>query len=308
MRIWMRLIAGAFAVMALDLVLPSTVWAIECPVLTDTEKGELLALHLFGGPPSGGEILIRRGYVTEYDSERRVPRWTAWSAAPEYLDTPKRKGRWSSFRGDPDIDNPVVKDDYTGLHAEFDYARGHIVPYFVSGGDRDNDGIDAEVEGVSNLPIEDIDDACTVFEINYMSNIAPQFHSTFNGSGGLWFELETIVRQKIVGDGATINIIAGTVFGEGQVHKVGPDSDIHVPHMFYKILVTEFGLVPFLFVHTAQVGPAGCDLDAALETCIVKLADIEAITGLDFLAGLSDEDEALWEGTDGKSIWQMLIQ
>ena len=295
------------AILALLVLRPDTAGAVICPALSEEDKSALVAEHLFGGAPSSGAILIRRGYVTEYDAARRVPRWAAWHAAPDYLDTPEREGRWKSFRTDPDVGNPVRNGDYTGLKAAFDYARGHIVPYFISGGDRDDDGQDAEIETENNLPIEDIDDACTVFEINYMSNVAPQLHGAFNGAGGLWFELETIVRTKLIGAVTPLRIIAGTIFGDADIHKVGPDEDIHVPHMFYKIVIADSGVVPFLFIHKAQIGDKGCGLDAALETCIVKLADIEALTGLDFFAGLPDTDEALLEGTDGRAVWQVLL-
>ncbi len=295
------------AILALFILRPLTAGAVTCPTLSAYGKGVLVGEHLFGGAPSPGTILIRRGYVTEYDSERGVPRWAAWHAVPEYLDTPKREGRWKSFRTDPDLDDPVRNGDYDGLKAAFDYARGHIVPYFMAGGDRDDDGQDAEIEAVNNLPIEDIDDPCTVFEINYMSNVAPQLHGAFNGAGGLWFALETVVRTQLVGTGTSLHITAGTIFGDADIHKVGPEEDIHVPHMFYKILITESGVVPFLFIHKAQIGDKGCGLDAVLETCIVKLADIEALTGLDFFAGLSDADEALLEGTDGTAVWDVLL-
>src|SRR3546814_1893293 len=86
-----------------------------------------------------------------------------------------------------------------------------------------------------------IEDACTVFEFNYMSNIAPQLHSRFNGSGGLWYKLETRIRERVAGKGKSVHIIAGTVFGDGDAHVVGPDEDIFVPHMFYQIIISEHG-------------------------------------------------------------------
>lgn len=301
----------AQALLAVCLVAAGDARGQSCPALSEDDKAALSAEHLFGGPPSpriiGGTILIRRGYATEYDAARRVPRWTAWHATPAYLDTPKRKGRWARFRTDPDVGNPVRKNDYNGLFDAFDLARGHIVPYFIAGGDRDGDGMDAEIETADNLPVEDIDDACTVFEINYMSNIAPQLHGNFNGAGGLWFALETAVRKDIVGGGKAIHIIAGTVFGDADIDKVGPDADIQVPHMFYKILIADAGAVPFLFVHTAKIGSKGCPLDAALESCIVTVGDIEAVTGLDFFAGLDDGTEARLEGGDGRAVWQVLL-
>lgn len=280
--------------------------ADECPPLSADQKRDLIAEHVFGGLPSSQEVLVRRGYVTAHDLDRRVPRWAAWRATAEYLDTPKRTGRWSRFRTDPDLPDGVADDDYDGLFARFNFARGHIVPYFISGGDRDGDGADAEIEDEKGLPVEDIDDACTVFEINYMSNIAPQLHNRFNGSGGLWFKLETIVRREILPAGASLNIIAGTVFGDAPVDTVGPRADIQVPHMFYKILISEHGAVPFLFAHGAQLDGKGCVLDAEIESCIVPVGDIEALTGLDFFSELDHAVEARLEAGDGLAIWHLL--
>lgn len=282
--------------------------AHDCPPLSPYAKAVLMAEHLFGGPPSDGAVLVRRGYVTEYDAARRVPRWVAWRATESYLDTPARKGRWKSFRSDPDIASPVGDDDYNGLFAAFNFARGHLVPYFISGGDRDGDGMDAEIENAPGLPVEDIDDACTVFEVNYMSNVAPQLHNDFNGAGGLWFELETKVRTEILGAGKSIHIIAGTVFGDAATQTVGPNADIHVPHMFYKILIGEPGVTAFLFAHIARIGGQGCARDTALESCIVTVADVEAVTGLDFFARLDDATEALLEETDGRAVWGALLE
>src|SRR3546814_10814122 len=70
-------------------------WAESCLPLSEYRRAVLTAEHLFGGKPSSGDILVRRGYVTEYDAVRRVPRWAAWRAAPAYLHAPTRSGRWS---------------------------------------------------------------------------------------------------------------------------------------------------------------------------------------------------------------------
>ncbi len=100
--------------------------------------------HAYGGIPSDESFKDRNAYIMQFDSAHKTPRWVAYHVKPSYLDTPPRKG--------------------------------HIAPYFISGGDRDHDGTDAE-DG-------DIDDAKTVHEIMYMSNMAPQHHNNFNGSGG----------------------------------------------------------------------------------------------------------------------------
>ena len=265
--------------------------------------------HLPSGAPSSGPVRIRRGYVMQYDAARRVPRWAAWHASKDYRTTPDRDiSRWGSFHSDPvDGAEAVTHSDYGGI---FDngqgYARGHIVPYFISGGDRDGDGMDAELEGVSGEPVEDPDDACTVFEINQMSNISPQLHNRFNGSGGLWGKLEKAVR-KIVDSGKDLHLIAGPIFGPEPVKKVGPNEDIHVPHMFFKIVVSDRGVVGFLFAHERQDHVLACPLTATLQDCIAPIDAIEEASGLDFFSTLSDDTEALIEAASTKMIWNTLV-
>ena len=287
--------------------LAASAWGQDCPPLSDYRRAVLMAEHLFGGRPSNGAILVRRAYVTEYDAPRRVPRWVAWHATPGYLQTPKRSGRWASFRIDRDVPNSVRSPDYLNLLDTRDLARGHLIPYFIAGGDRNGDGVLAAVDSPDDLNVADIDDACTVFEVNFMSNIAPQLHSRFNGSGGLWNQLETRVREDILGRGKSVHVIAGPVFGNAPVEHAGPNADIQVPHMFYKILISDPGVAAFLFAHPGRIGTKGCALDAVLEDCIVTVADIESLTGLDFFAGLDDASEALLEGTDGRAVWHVLL-
>jgi hypothetical protein len=53
--------------------------------------------------------------------------------------------------------------------------------------------------------------------------------------------------------------------------------------------------------------PNGCALDAVLASCIVAIADIEAITGLDFFAAFDDALEALLQTPDGDAVWLVLV-
>ena len=70
-----------------------------------------------------------------------------------------------------------------------------------------------------------------------MSNMAPQHHQGFNGSGGLWSHLERWIQPELVLEGGTeLWVYAGTVFGLGVPERVGPGGDIHVPPMFFKIV------------------------------------------------------------------------
>ncbi len=65
----------------------------------------------------------------------------------------------------PDIPNPVRTADYNGA-GSIDVARGHIVPCFISGGDRDDDGLKA---ANNQGALADLDDACTIYEVNCLS-------------------------------------------------------------------------------------------------------------------------------------------
>ena len=95
--------------------------------LTQAEQA-LVAEHVFGGVPSAGDLHVRQAYVMSYDSARRVPAWVAYHVVADYRNTPPRRGRFSSFRTDPDLTNPVRRQDYNGLLA----ARGRNT-FFLCG-------------------------------------------------------------------------------------------------------------------------------------------------------------------------------
>ena len=281
--------------------------AEDCPALSSVSRAQLIERHVLGGLPSEDNVLVRRGYVLSYDEAHRVPRWAAWHASPDYRPTPDRNvSRWGSFHSDQDLLDPVEYGDYAGLYRSQDnFARGHIVPFYIAGGDRDGDGLTAaDAEGDT---IVDLDDACTVFEIMYMSNIAPQYHYDFNGSGGLWCELETTLRSRIDDHDEQFHVIAGTIFGEDNIQYVGPEGDqtIGVPDMFFKIVVTEEGPVGFLFSHRRQLVPEACPLEAVLIDCIVPISVIEAAAGLNFFHGLAQLESDL-EQMDGRAVWSSL--
>ncbi len=293
--------------------------AKDCSVgeqkLSDMKKAELLKEHLAHDLSSGGSALVRRAYVMEYDASRRLPRWAAWRAKKSFLDPPDRNThRWDVFHLDPDVPDPVGKDEYE--NSGFD--RGHIVPHYISGGDRDGDGIDAECskedralgrdqecETVENRPVQDPYDACTVFEVNYMSNVVPQL-STFNRSG-LWYKLETIIRDAIDRQGKEFNVIAGPVFSVGDaIRKIGPHSDIHVPHSFFKIVIHQGKPLAFLFSHDKQADGPGCSLESALRNCVVSVDKIESATGLGFFNELRNEKQHDIEAVANVDLWRKL--
>lgn len=285
--------------------------------LSASDRMVLLGRHLVSGKPSKGSILVRRAYVAEYDAARRVPRWAAWHATGEFRSHPKRTNAWKDFHPDPQVPDPVVYGDYT--HSGF--ARGHIVPYYISGGDRNGNGKDAECseedqkagsdkdcKTVEKRPVQDPYDACTVFEVNYMSNVAPQYQIGFNGGGGLWYELETIIRDAVDNGGEDFNLVAGPVFSSDIVRKIGPHSDIHVPHSFFKVIIHDGKPLAFLFAHDKEANGPGCPLHAELKDCVVSVDKIEMATGLDFFNELSETVQHSIEARPDHDLWNKLIK
>jgi len=283
----------------------------DCKLNASQEQASLDE-HLYGGPLDDSKLYERRAYVLAYDDDNLVPKWAAWHAQKPYRDTPSRESRWSSFRTDPEI-STVKDDDYVGWYdSEKNYARGHIVPYYISGGDRDHDGKNAYYDDQS---IEDVDDACTIYEVNAMSNIAPQYHDRFNGnSGGLWYALETDIRA-LIDNGASFNIYAGTIFSENTpIERIGDRDDeestwkIGVPHGFFKVVINNQRdeAVAFVFDHASNL-ETGCDLASTSvrypSDCIRPIEEVEKLTGLTFFKKIEGPLKQRLRTTSKKETW-----
>jgi len=281
--------AGAVAVIAVATGLFSTTDVTEFTA----EQQQLIAEHVYGGLPGTANLRVRNGYVLSYNPETRAPNWVAYHIVSDYRNTPERTGKWATFRQDPDIDNEAKDAEYVGLQASRGHVRGHLAPYGVMGGDRDGDGQYAAD-----------DDGLTVYQGNYMSNIAPQHHAAFNGSGGLWYKLERWVQDQLVtAQGREVWVFGGCIFGYGAPEKVGPDSDIWVPPMFYKVVITEQQgsqtplVLAFLFSHQRSK-------HGDIQDFLVSVDVLEALTGLDFLSDLADGTETELEDKDTWEVWE----
>ena len=83
---------------------------------------------------------------------------------------------------------------------------------------------------------------------------------------------------------------------------VGPNDDIHVPPMFYKIVtwidtdVDEPVFLAFLFPHQRSS-------HGDIEDFLVSIDIIEVLTGHDFFADLADDVESAVEDVDTFDAW-----
>ncbi len=263
---------------------------------------ELIAEHVLGGlpvlaDPAHQTISVRNAYVICYNTQARVPEWVAYHVIPDYLKAPERDGEYKKFHADPDILGEALDSDYDGWWSQRGYDRGHLAPYAIAGGDRDRDGGYAVYP--FDDPANDLDDAKTVCEVNYMTNVAPQ-HWKLNRSGGLWWQLERKLQDEWVGSREMeLWVIAGCVLGAGELEGIGDDSDILVPPMFFKIVVDELSpskVLAFLFPHQRIK-------HGEIEDFLVSINVIEALCGFDFFAGLDDDIEEAIEDQDTWENW-----
>ena len=299
MRSWYVLLLLAVAMLGLwaaQLLPGSTVPSHPHPATSSGETyssisstdPDISSLVYGGVPRPSSRVLVRNGYALSYYDAGRIPRWVAYRVEPDFLNTPDREGRFARFRDDPDLDSEPSPEEYTNSG----YDRGHLFPYKAAGGDRDGDGLYAD---------QDPDDAETVFQANYMSNIAPQTPS-FNRHG-LWRRLESYIQDRLVGtQSRTVWVITGTILGSGETHFIGPRRDIAVPTMFYKLVVYRPRgrsasepptVLAFLFPH--QADPHG-----EIEDFLVSVDVVENLSGLDFF---SAPDDGIDEEVEAQDTW-----
>lgn len=294
-----------FSILLIFLTVNSLCAQPEQPTLSEKEQ-KLLNEHVKGGQPDSDILLIRNAYVLSYNEEYRIPNWVAYHIVSDYLKTPKRDGKFKNFRTDMDVEDPVKTSEYNGLFSSKGYARGHMAPYKISGGDRDDDGFYAVFgENVNS----DEDDEETVFQINLMTNISPQHHNAINGPGGLWYKLERWIQDELVEENQKeLWVFAGTIVYESEdIEGVGKDDSIVVSNLFFKIVIMESGddnnphVLAFLFPHFKNKDDVK---EKSIFEYLVTIDYIEANTGLDFFSEISEEHQKEFESKIKKEHWE----
>lgn len=310
-------VKNLFQLLFIAFLLPVAVFSLQSVLAQPndgytSEQQVLIEEHAYGGLPSEKTVLVRQAYLVRYYEGNRVPEWVAYHIKLDYLKTPCRDKQFKKFHSDPGVTSPVKDSDYNGVG----YDRGHLVPFKVSGGDRDGDGKYAmkDLNGDGKFKkddkdpngdylIDDPDDFETVKQVNYMSNIAPQ-HKNFNRNGGLWWKLEGWIREQIKRDDIDeLWVYAGCIWGQGKIEKIGPDKDIIVPAVFYKIVIQKPTVesdppkvLAFLFPHQREKRG---DLDDFL----VSIDTIEALSGLDFFSTMDESQQNKLESTGTWKFW-----
>jgi endonuclease G len=286
---------------ALFLLFVTPVWAQKPYSSLSSAEKKLYNEHILKGQPDGSTaVLVRHAYVAHYNPDYRIPDWVAYHAVPEYLKTPPREGKFKVFRTDPEVENPVKDADYIGAK----YARGHLAPYFIMGGHRGEGQVTEAFDEDSEY------DRQTVFQANFLSNIAPQHQIGLNGPGGAWYALETAIRNKLLKKNKMeVYVVVGSIvldpdnYSTVKSAKTG-ETNIAIPDEFFQVIIVydkskkEYITAGFIFPHVKKKP------DKALLDYLVPVDEVESRTGLNFLNQLSAADQNKTESKDNSEYWE----
>lgn len=215
-------------------------------------------------PTNNKGITIKHTYYTlSYSSKDKQAEWVAYSLTPMSINGVQKRA--SKFMADPLIRDAVAPSSYT----KSGYDRGHLCP-----------AADMKLNSVS------------MNETFYMSNMSPQVPS-FNR--GIWSKLEEKVRNWALQKNG-VYVITGPLLNKscGFVAR-----SITVPCAYYKIVFkqTKSGVeaIAFMLPNAGSAVP--------LSQFVVTIDYLEALTGIDFFASLSDDEEAKFESRVSINNW-----
>ena len=211
-----------------------------------------------------GTTIKHTYYTLSYNSIDKQAEWVAYSLTPMLINGTQK--RTSKFMADPMIKDAVRPSSYS----KSGYDRGHLCP-----------AADMKLNLVS------------MNESFYMSNMSPQTPS-FNR--GIWAKLEDKVRDWALQKNG-VYVVTGPLLNKscGSVNQ-----KIAVPCAYYKIVFkqTKTGVEAIAFL-LPNVGSAG-----SLKQFVVSIDYLETLTGIDFFASLSDNQEAKFESVVLTNNWQ----
>ena len=217
------------------------------------------------GTPAADRVVDRTGYALGYSEEYEQAAWVMYRMTREETLT-RAAVRTDDVREDPNIVTfPSLPSDYS----RSGYDRGHLAP-------------------AEDMKFSEV----TMRESFNMSNMSPQ-KPDFNR--GAWKKLEKEVRRFAYNEGSVF-VITGPILGRG-LKKIGRANKVSVPRRFFKVVYDETPpckMIAFVLPNEGSTQP--------LSSFVTTVDEVERLTGLDFFAGLADEDAQ--EAAFDYSLWR----
>ena len=202
------------------------------------------------------QMLVRKGYITSYNKETRLPNWVAWRITAETAD-----GQWQrlkQYHEDEDVPEPrATPDDYRGC-GKMGLSRGHMCPAADNKWDRQ-----------------------AIYEANALTNICPQNRSM---NSGVWNSVEMDCR-KWAREYGEVYVVCGPLLLRGEHQRIGCNSVV-VPEAFFKVVLCLTGK-PWAFGIIVRNNDGTRKRDLYYNT----IDQVERVTGYDFFSSLPDSLE-----------------
>ena len=219
-------------------------------------------------------ILRNDGFMVGYSDLRGNPLWVMYALTPLPQKVPHLK-RPNRFETDWRSLNRIDHDDY----ARSGYDRGHNAP---------------------NYAMSRLNGRAGQADSFLMTNISPQ-RPNFNQK--FWQRLEEVEISFFAPNFGKVWVITGPIFG-AHSQRLSTSWRVEVPTAFYKIYVTE-PTPTRPMAALAFVVPQTVKGKEPLTQFVTRIKDVEAQTGLNFLADLDDKTETGLEGTIDVASWQL---
>lgn len=233
-----------------------------------------LKRHLKVGKPTPSHLLVREGYVVEYDSRLKLPIWIQYELNP--IEVTGHAERSDDFRADTEVPYGYRSElsDYSGS----DFDRGHMAPA-------------ADMKRSINVMSESF----------LLSNMAPQVGVGFNRH--IWKNLEDAIRGWVQQRGG-LTIITGPVFYPADnkiTYQLIGDNRVAVPTHFFKIVLdnndqNKPDVLAFLLPNQSLSGQH-------YKNFLVSIDNIEKLTGMDFLSDLPKSIQSSIESQTPSEVW-----
>ena len=214
-------------------------------------------------------IIEYKDYTCSYNEDFKIPNWLAYELTSEELHGPySRKDK--QFRRDESI-NLAQADgyDYSGSG----WTRGHMAPAADFSFDDDS-----------------------MWDTFYYTNCCPQA-SQLNFP--LWEKLEERVRGWATQFGK-VWIVTGPVIIDNKYGTIG-EHKVVVPDAFFKVVLCqhkgEYHSIAFIMENTGD--------SPKYYNCMVRVNDVEKITGFDFFSLLDDSIEESVESEMNYNLWNI---
>ena len=202
------------------------------------------------------QMLVRKGYITSYNKETRLPNWVAWRITAETAD-----GQWQrlkQYHEDEDVPEPrATPEDYRGC-GKMGLSRGHMCPAADNKWDRQ-----------------------AIYEANALTNICPQNRSM---NSGVWNSVEMDCR-KWAREYGEVYVVCGPLLLRGEHQRIGCNSVV-VPEAFFKVVLCLTGK-PWAFGIIVRNNDGTRKRDLYYNT----IDQVERVTGYDFFSSLPDSLE-----------------